>query len=119
MLSMSVIKTLEESVMLVISGFAESVQDNSEQQLNKGNVYGFNLFSQNEELYDQLVNIEQFMQERGFDNIMIEEQELLENTDSIEHQVMLKAIEQAKESGLSGVLIKEPVGHTLLEQKVS
>jgi len=95
--------------MLVISGVAESTKANSANNISKGNVHGFNLFSSNESLEEQLDTIESYMIDRGWDNIVIEEQELIDDISAFRHDVILKAIEVAQANGLAGVINNDPV----------
>jgi len=97
--------------MLVVSGIAEAVKEDNEKNVVKGQCYGFNLFLKNEELDSQLEEIESYMMARGWDNIVIQEQEFLDDTSVIEHSVMQEAISKAQQDGLCGVF-----NHTPLEE---
>lgn len=95
--------------MLVISGVAESVKADPAKNISKGNVHGFNLFSCNENLEEQLDSIEAYFNARGWDNIVIEEQELINDATDVKHDVMIEAINVAKSDGMAGVFHNEPV----------
>ena len=75
----------------------------------KSQCYGFNLFLKNEELDQQLNDIEDYMLTRGWDNIVIQEQELLQDETEINHSVLKQAFNQAKEHGLCGVFNHTPL----------
>lgn len=93
--------------MLVLSGFAESMRDQND--IVKGNKYEFNLFCQNENLDEQLTSIEEYMNNKGWDNIVINQQELLEDVSGINHEVLLDAYQLAIAEGISGVVNKNPI----------
>ena len=93
--------------MLVLSGFAESMRDQND--IIKGNKYEFNLFCQNENLDEQLTSIEEYMNNKGWDNIVINQQELLEDVSDINHEVLLDAYQLAITEGISGVVNKNPI----------
>ncbi|MFD2168148.1 hypothetical protein ACFSJY_17970 [Thalassotalea euphylliae] len=95
--------------MLVVSGFAESMQNEQSSNFIKGNRYNFNLFTQNESLDEQLETIESYMMKKGWDNIVIEEQELLDEQLEINNDIIATAIEAAKKEGIAGVVHHEPV----------
>lgn len=94
-------------MMLVLSGIAESTCSQSD--ILKGQTYSFNLFCQNEVLDEQLELIEGFMNKKGWDNIVINEQEFIDDKADISHEVLLNAFHLAEESGISGVFNKTPV----------
>lgn len=93
--------------MLLLSGVAESMLD--KEDIIKGQVYGFNLFCNNEELDEQLDNIEQFFNDKGWDNIVIEQQAIIETNTDISNEVLLDAYKLAKVEGISGVVNKSPI----------
>lgn len=93
--------------MLAISGTAESMIEGT--QFNIGKKHSFNLFCENENLEEQLDKIENYLVKKGWDNIVIEEQELLESKEVIDHSVLVEAFELAKEDGISGVVNITPL----------
>lgn len=93
--------------MLVVSGVAESMR--TENAIVAGNLYGFSLFCQNEVLEEQLEQIESFMNAKGLDNIIINEQELIDDHHDIEHAVLLDAYQAATIEGMSGVINCTPL----------
>lgn len=94
--------------MLVVSGFAESMCDQSN-DIVKGNKYEFNLFCQNENLDEQLNAIEKYMNNKGWDNIVINQQELIDDISDINHEVLLDAYQLAIDEGISGVVNKTAI----------
>ena len=93
--------------MLIVSGVAESMR--TDHKIVKGQTYGFSLFCQNETLDEQLDSIEQYMVNKGLDNIVINEQEFIESEDVLSHEVLLDAYQAAKVEGISGVINKTPL----------
>ena len=96
------------NIMLAISGAAESMQENPEKNISKGSFYAFSLFSDNDQLDEQLDNIENYMTSLGWDNIIIMEQEVID-AKNIKHQIIQKAIAQAKVEGIAGVFDNTPI----------
>ena len=94
--------------MLVLSGIAESMRDRND-NIVKGSTYEFNLFCQNESLDEQLNSIEEYMNKKGWDNIVINQQELINDISQINHEVLLDAYQVAEVEGISGVVNKTPI----------
>ena len=93
--------------MLILSGIAESMRNNN--NVIQGQVYTFNLFCKNEQLDEQLADIENFMIDKGWDNIIINAQEVILDQNGLEHTVLLDAYNIAKQEGISGVVNTNPI----------
>jgi|TARA_R110000772_G_scaffold249782_1_gene364313 hypothetical protein len=83
--------------MLIINGTAELMKNND--HLNKGDRYEFNMFSLNMPLEDQLAQIEDYLVTRGWDNIEVANNGIIEDPSEIQHEVLLTAYEKAKTEG--------------------
>lgn len=88
--------------MLIISGTAELMQDYK--NLTKGDRHEFKMFSSNMPLEDQLAQIEEYLVSRGWDNIEVSNNGIIENPDDIKHPVLIDAYKKAQKEGL-GVTI--------------
>ncbi len=88
--------------MLILNGSAECVSESNEQKL--GNRYAFTMFSSNDNLDDQLADIEQYLVSRGWDNIEITENGLIDNIEGIQHSVLIDAFKKAQSEGFSVVI---------------
>ena len=95
--------------MLVLGGSAESNHAENSSSFVKGKRYSFSLFTQNENLDEQLASIEEYMMKKGWDNITIEEQSLLEDADEVKHDVIIEAISVAKKEGMAGIVHHVPL----------
>lgn len=93
--------------MLVVTGIAESMKDNP--PIIKGQNYTFNLFCTNEELHEQLDLIESYLVDKGWNNIEINEQELITDDIVFEHEILKNAFELAKTDGIAGVINNTPI----------
>jgi hypothetical protein len=85
--------------MLIINGTAELMKDNGSFQ--KGDRHEFNMFSVNMPLEDQLVQIEDYLVSRGWDNIEVADNGIVADPKSIEHGVLIAAYEKAKSEGFA------------------
>jgi hypothetical protein len=83
--------------MLIINGTAQLMIDNG--SFNKGDRYEFNMFSLNMPLEDQLLQIEDYLVTRGWDNIEVTNNGIIEDPSHIEHAVLTAAYEKAKSEG--------------------
>ena len=93
--------------MLTISGSTQCISATAEYK--KGATHLFTLFSTSENLDDQLKDIESFMINLGWDEIVIEESVQIENADALEHNILQQAFEKAIDEGLSLVINNVPV----------
>jgi hypothetical protein len=85
--------------MLIINGTAELMKDNGSFQ--KGDRHEFNMFSVNMPLEDQLVQIEDYLVTRGWDNIEVTNNGIVEDLNDIEHAVLKAAYKKAKSEGFA------------------
>jgi len=88
--------------MLILNGSAEFMLTSGEQI--KGNRHGFNMFVKSDDLNTQLVDIEKYLVDRGWDNIEITDNGLIENIEDINHSVLIEAFKKAQTEGLSVVV---------------
>lgn len=85
--------------MLIINGTAELMKNND--HLNKGDRYEFNMFSLNMPLEDQLAQIEDYLVTRGWDNIEVTDNGIIDDPSAIEHAVLQTAYAKAKNEGFA------------------
>jgi|TARA_B110000196_G_scaffold299651_1_gene292421 hypothetical protein len=85
--------------MLIINGTAELMKVTD--HLNKGDRYEFNMFSLNMPLEEQLVQIEDYLVTRGWDNIEVTNNGIIDDPSVIEHQVLQSAYAKAKNEGFA------------------
>ena len=93
--------------MLIINGTAELMTDTG--SFNKGDRYEFNMFSLNMPLEDQLSQIEDYLVTRGWDNIEVANNGIVEDPNAIEHAVLLAAYEKAKSEGFAVTINNQPL----------
>jgi len=93
--------------MLIINGTAELMKDNHSFQ--KGDRHEFNMFSVNMPLEDQLSQIEEYLVTRGWDNIEVANNGIVEDPKDIEHAVLLAAYEKAKSEGYAVTINNQPL----------
>lgn len=93
--------------MLIINGSAEFMLDNGEKV--KGSRYGINMFSNNNNLDEQLKGIENHLMARGWDNIEITDNGFIENIEDIEHDILMAAFKMAEKEGFSVVVNNIPL----------
>ncbi|WDE10590.1 hypothetical protein [Thalassomonas haliotis] len=93
--------------MLIISGSAEYMAEN--EKFTKGDRHMLTLFLQKGELEDNLDNIESFLINLGWDEILIEQTEWVADNSTIEHSILQQAYAKAEIQGLSLVAFNEPL----------
>jgi hypothetical protein len=93
--------------MLIINGSAELMREH--ENYIKGSRHEFNMFSLNMPLENQLVEIEQYLVSRGWDNIEVHHNGIVDNADEITHQVLRQAYEKALRTGFSVTLNNAPL----------
>lgn len=93
--------------MLVINGTAELMKDDTE--LTKGSRHEFNMFSKAAPFEEQLEKIEQYFMQRGWDNIEVLTNGVIENSDEITHSVLLQAYEKAENEGFAVTINNQPL----------
>jgi hypothetical protein len=93
--------------MLIINGTAELVKEN--QSFNKGDRHEFNMFSLNMPLEDQISQIEEYLVSRGWDNIEVNNNGIVENPNDIQHAILQAAYEKAKVEGFAVTINNQPL----------
>jgi hypothetical protein len=92
--------------MLIINGTAEFMLENGAQ--TKGDKHGFNMFSNNDNLQEQLIDIESYLVARGWDNIEIINNGIIGSISEIKHDILLQAFNKAQDEGISAVVHNTP-----------
>ena len=85
--------------MLIINGTAELMHDNKE--FTKGTRHEFNMFSREMPFEQQLTHIEEYLVTRGWDNIEVLNNGLIEDENTITHNVLQQAYQKAKQEGFA------------------
>ena len=85
--------------MLIINGTAELMHDNKE--FTKGTRHEFNMFSREIPFEQQLIQIEKYLVDRGWDNIEVLSNGVINNTEEINHNVLQQAYEKAEKEGFA------------------
>ncbi|WP_448213103.1 hypothetical protein [Colwellia sp. MEBiC06753] len=93
--------------MLLLNGTAQCQTTNK--WLKAGNRHEFYMFSTNKDLYSQLDNIEDYLTKRGLDHIEIKAAEEIQDSQSIENEMLLYAFQEAAQQGISGTIVRAPV----------
>ena len=93
--------------MLIISGLAQSTKEHN--MYSKGDRHLFTMFAKNETLDDNLDTIEEFFNDLGWDDIIIEEAEVIKNSQKLNHSVLKGGFEKAIAKGLSVVINNVPL----------
>ena len=99
--------------MLILNGSAEYMLTDGQQV--QGNRHGFNMFVKHDDLTAQLANIEKYLVDRGWDNIEITDNGLIENIEGISHSVLIDAFKKAQNEGLSVVVNNHAITNNVLE----
>jgi len=92
--------------MLIINGTAEFMLKDGER--TQGDIHGFNLFANSDNLEDKLNDIEQYLVSRGWDNIELTDNGIIDDVTAIKHNVLMEAFNKAKEEGLAVVVNNTP-----------
>lgn len=93
--------------MLVINGTAELMLDDS--ALTKGSRHEFNMFSKAAPFEEQLEKIEQYFVQRGWDNIEVLTNGIIDSPEDITHNVLLQAYEKADKEGFAVTINNQPL----------
>lgn len=93
--------------MLIISGSAEFIGETD--SFVKGNLHVFTMFCANEDLDDQLKEIENFFNDRNWDQILIEEAGLIDDDATLENDTLKQAYNKAHIEQLSVVIQNTPI----------
>ncbi len=93
--------------MLIINGTAELMHDN--QEFTKGTRHEFNMFSREMPFEQQLTQIEEYLVNRGWDNIEVLNNGVIDNAEAITHGVLQQAFEKAKKEGFAVTVNNQPL----------
>lgn len=99
--------------MLIIAGTAEFIGETN--KFKKGDVHSFTMFCLNEDLDSQLNEIEAFFNNSDWDEIRIEQTELVDNnlldgdSDLLNNDTLKLAYKNASIDGLSMIMKNDPI----------
>lgn len=93
--------------MLIINGTAELMRDNSE--LIAGTRHEFNMFSKEMPFEQQLTKIEEYLVNRGWDNIEVLSNGIVSDVEEITHSVLQQAYDKAKTEGFAVTINNTPL----------
>ena len=93
--------------MLIINGTAELMHDNKE--FTKGTRHEFNMFSREMPFEQQLSQIEEYLVARGWDNIEVLSNGIINNAEDITHNVLQQAYAKAKDEGIAVTVNNQPL----------
>ncbi len=93
--------------MLIINGTAELMHDNKE--FTKGTRHEFNMFSREMPFEQQLSQIEEYLVARGWDNIEVLSNGIINNAENITHNVLQQAYAKAKDEGIAVTVNNQPL----------
>ena len=85
--------------MLIINGTAELMHDNEE--FTKGTRHEFNMFSREMPFEQQLTQIEEYLVDRGWDNIEVVSNGVINDAEEITHNILQQAYEKATKEGFA------------------
>jgi hypothetical protein len=94
--------------MLIISGKAHYIK-NDQESFTNGALHGFTMFSINEDFEGNLTNIEAFLINNGWDNISVDEVEIIADSSALEHPVLIEAFTKAEQQENALVIHNEPL----------
>lgn len=93
--------------MLIISGTAECITPS--EQYNVGNIHSLMMFTTDEVLENNLASIEKNLNNLGWDEINIEDAEVVSDVSDLNHQVLIEGYKKAKQEGLAFVVSVDSV----------
>lgn len=85
--------------MLIINGTAELMHSN--QEFTQGTRHEFNMFSREMPFEQQLTKIEEYLVTRGWDNIEVLSNGVIDSAEQITHKILQQAYEQASKEGFA------------------
>ncbi|MBL4900459.1 MAG: hypothetical protein JKX76_12645 [Colwellia sp.] len=91
--------------MLIINGTAELMREHSE--LTSGTRHEFNMFSKEMPFEQQLIQIEEYLMSRGWDNIEILSNGIISDVKEITHNILQQAYDKAKNEGFAVTINNE------------
>jgi len=93
--------------MLIINGTAELMRNDSE--LTTGTRHEFNMFSKEMPFEEQLIQIEDYLVDRGWDNIEVLSNGVINSAEDITHSVLQQAYEKAIKEGFAVTINNQPL----------
>ncbi|MEW6981663.1 hypothetical protein AAD001_03305 [Colwelliaceae bacterium 6471] len=93
--------------MLVISGTAQYCGEDG--QYAKGDLHSFTMFSNDENFEGILDTIESYLNDLGWDDILVTETELIASDSGLEHQILKQAFDKAANEGMAVVVNNSPI----------
>ncbi len=93
--------------MLIVSGSAEFKLESG--QYNQGDRHLISIFSVNEDFEGMLPEIESFLNNLGWDDIVIDENETITDRDQVDHDVLVGAFDKAVSEKISLVVNNAPI----------
>ena len=93
--------------MLIINGTAELMHDND--NMAKGTRHEFNMFSREMPFEQQLTQIEVYLVTRGWDNIEVLGNGVINNADEVTHSVLQQAYQKAQTEGFAVTVNNQPL----------
>jgi|TARA_B110000091_G_C13770638_1_gene456506 hypothetical protein len=93
--------------MLIINGTATLMQDTEE--FIKGTQHQFNMFSREMPFEQQLTKIEAYLVNRGWDNINVLSNGVINNAGEITHSVLKQAYQKAHDEGFAVTINNQPL----------
>lgn len=93
--------------MLIINGTAELMSGNS--QFTKGTRHEFNMFSKEMPFEAQLTQIEEYLTKRGWDNIEVQSNGVINSSEDITHSVLRQAYQKAHKEGFAVTVNHQPL----------
>ena len=93
--------------MLIINGTAELMYESKE--FTKGTRHEFNMFSREIPFEQQLTQIEEYLIARGWDNIEVLSNGVINSAEDITHNVLQQAYEKAQNDGLAVTVNNQPL----------
>lgn len=93
--------------MLIINGTAELMRDS--QEFTQGTRHEFTMFSRDMPFEQQLTQIEEYLVTRGWDNIEVLSNGVLDSAKEITHKILQQAYEQANTDGFAVTVNNQPL----------
>ncbi len=93
--------------MLIINGTAELMHDNK--KLTKGTRHEFNMFSREMPFEQQLTQIEAYLVDRGWDNIEVLNNGVVNDASDITHNTLQQAYNKAQREGFAVTINNQPL----------
>ena len=88
--------------MLIMSGTAQFVDKTS--NYIQGDVHSITLFANKGSIEDNLPSVERYLNDLGWDDIIINETEIIKNNAELQHDVLIQAYDKAIVQDISVVV---------------